>query len=71
VPVRLRKFLGTIVIVALVIIYALVATAVATVLLGDQPWWIALLYFLLTGLLWILPAMVIIRWMAGPPSNSD
>ncbi|WP_176083950.1 DUF2842 domain-containing protein [Martelella sp. HB161492] len=65
-PVRLRKFVGTILIILLVIVYALAATLIATHMLGDKAWWVALLYFALSGLLWILPAMVIIKWMAGP-----
>ena len=63
---RLRSFIGTILIIILVIVYALLATTIATLLLATSPWWVHFLYFLLSGLLWILPAMVIIRWMAGP-----
>lgn len=65
-PVRLRKFIGMLLIVALVVIYALVATTIASALLGASPWYIHLLYFFLTGLLWIVPAMFIIKWMEKP-----
>ncbi|MDP9808552.1 hypothetical protein J2W42_001394 [Rhizobium tibeticum] len=65
-PVRLRKFIGTILIVVLVFAYALLANTIAVATLGNAPWWGQLLYFFLTGLLWVLPAMVIIKWMAGP-----
>jgi hypothetical protein len=65
-PARLRSFIGTILIICLVIFYALAATTFATLLLGTSPWWVHLLYFLLSGLVWILPAMLIIKWMAGP-----
>ncbi|MGZ2405305.1 DUF2842 domain-containing protein [Rhizobium ruizarguesonis] len=68
-PVRLRKFIGTILIIVLVLVYALVANTIAVAMLGNAPWWGHLLYFLLTGLLWVLPAMVIIKWMAGPPQR--
>lgn len=62
---RLRSFVGTILIILLVIIYALAATTIATLLLATSPWWVHFLYFLFSGLLWILPAMAIIKWMAG------
>ncbi|MFK0383227.1 DUF2842 domain-containing protein [Rhizobium sp. RM] len=62
---RLRSFIGTIVIICLVVVYAVVATSVAAAILSQSPWWVHLAYFILTGLLWILPAMLIIRWMAG------
>ena len=31
----------------------------------------AYLYFLLTGLLWVIPAMLVIKWMAGPFNKPD
>lgn len=65
-PPRLRKLVGTVLIIVLVIVYALVATTVASATLGQSPWWIHLLYFLFTGLFWILPAMLIIKWMEKP-----
>lgn len=68
-PIRLRKFIGTILIIVLVLVYALVANTIAVATLGNAPWWGHLLYFLFTGLLWVLPAMVLIRWMAGPPQK--
>mgnify|MGYP001823081987 CR=1 FL=1 len=65
-PVRLRKLIGTFLLVLLVVVYALVATTVATHRLAESPWWVHLLYFFLSGLLWVIPAMWIIRWMAKP-----
>ena len=67
---RFRSFIGTILIIVLVIVYALAATTFATLLLGTAPWWVDFLYFLITGLLWVLPAMLIIKWMAGPKPKS-
>ena len=65
-PVRLRKFIGTILLIVLVVIYALIATTVASARLGQSSWLVHLAYFAISGLLWILPAMVLIKWMAGP-----
>ena len=69
-PVRLRKLIGMIVLVALVVLYALIATTVASYRLAESPWWVHLLYFLVSGLLWILPAMLVIRWMERPASGA-
>jgi hypothetical protein len=66
-PVRLKKLIGTFLLVALVIVYALVATIVAVAQLAESGPLVHFLYFLLGGLVWILPAMVIIKWMATPP----
>ncbi|MGO4440618.1 DUF2842 domain-containing protein [Rhizobium sp. RAF56] len=65
-PVRLRKFIGMILIVVLVVLYSMVATTIAVNALATSPWWVHLAYFVLTGLLWVVPAMLIIKWMAGP-----
>lgn len=65
-PVRLRKLIGTVLIVVLVILYALIATTVASNQLGQSAWWVHLLFFAISGLIWILPAMFIIRWMEKP-----
>jgi len=68
-PVRLKKLIGTILLVALVIVYALVATIVAVAQLSESGPLVHLVYFLVGGLLWILPAMLIIKWMAGSPRS--
>lgn len=65
-PPRFRSLIGTVVIICLVVIYAVAATAIASATLAQSPWWVHLAYFVLSGLLWILPAMLIIKWMAGP-----
>ena len=62
---RLRSFIGTIIIIFLVVAYAVLATSFATAALAQQPWWVHLAYFLISGVLWILPAMLVIKWMAG------
>ena len=68
-PVRLKKLIGTVLLVVLVIVYAIVATGFATARLGESGPMVHLAYFLFTGLLWILPAMAIIKWMVGKPGD--
>jgi hypothetical protein len=55
--------------VALVAIYAILSTAIAVAQLAQSGPLIHLAYFFLTGLLWIIPAMFIIRWMIGKPEH--
>ncbi len=66
-PIRLKKLIGTFLLVALVIIYALLATMIAVAQLAESGPLVHFAYFLFTGLLWILPAMAIIKWMMLPP----
>ncbi|MHA6685549.1 DUF2842 domain-containing protein [Mesorhizobium sp. A556] len=66
-PIRLKKLIGTVLLVALVIVYALVATIVAVAQLAESGPWVHFLFFLFSGLLWILPAMGIIKWLILEP----
>lgn len=65
-PLRLRKLIGTVLLVLLVIVYAMVATIVAVAQLAESGPLVQFSFFLFSGLLWVLPAMLLIRWMAGP-----
>ena len=70
-PYRLRKFIGMVVLVSLVVIYALVATTIASYRLADSAWYIHLAFFAFTDLLWVVPAMFIISWMEKRPKDSS
>ena len=69
--VRLKKLIGSVLIIVIAIIYALVATTIAAAKLADANAWIHLAYFLLTGLFWVVPAMFIITWMTKPPKPKN
>lgn len=68
---RTRKLIGTFLIVAIALLYALVATTIAAAKLADASGWVHLIYFLFTGILWVVPAMLIINWMLKPEKNSE
>jgi hypothetical protein len=61
---RIRKLIGAVALIALVIVWALIAMAVAQFPpIFNNPW-IAGLYYVVAGMGWILPAMPLIRWMS-------
>ncbi|WP_062114202.1 DUF2842 domain-containing protein [Aureimonas sp. AU40] len=64
-PIRLKKLVGTLLLVVFVAVYAVLATAYATLYLSASATYVHLLYFFATGILWIVPAMFVIRWMEG------
>lgn len=70
-PVRIKKLIGTVLLVLLVIVYALVATMVAVAQLAESGPVVHLVFFFLSGLLWILPAMWIIKWMVTPSKKAN
>lgn len=64
---RQRKFLGTIVLFLLIAVYAAIAVAVAIVLQVHNASKITeLLYYVIAGLLWVVPAGLLISWMQKP-----
>lgn len=69
--VRLKTFIGMFILVALVIVYAVVATAVAVAQLSESGPLMHMLYFFLTGFLWVLPAMVVVKWMLTEPKGKQ
>jgi uncharacterized membrane protein len=65
--IRLKKLIGTVMLIALVVIYALAATTFATYRLADSSAWAHLAFFVFSGILWVLPAMWLISWMERKP----
>ena len=70
-PFRLKKLIGSLLILLLAIIYALVATTIAAAQLGESSTWVQLAYFAFTGVFWIVPAMFIIKWMHKQPTGPN
>ena len=66
-PIRLKKPIGTVLLIVLVIVYALVATTVAVAQLSESGPLVHLAFFLFTGILWVVPAMGIIKWLIIEP----
>ena len=64
--IRARKFVGTIALLVLVSVWALLAMAFAQSVLTNINGFVATLYYIVAGLGWVLPAMPLISWMARP-----
>jgi Protein of unknown function (DUF2842) len=64
---RLKKLIGTLLLVALVVVYALAATTFATYRLAEASALVHLAFFALSGMIWVLPAMWLISWMERKP----
>jgi hypothetical protein len=62
--IRIRKLIGTVALLVLVAVWALLAMALAQSALTDVNSWVAALYYVVAGLGWVLPAMALIRWMS-------
>ena len=63
-PLRLRKFIGAILLITLVVTWALVAMALAQSPAIKANGLIEVIYYVVAGLAWVLPAMPLVRWMS-------
>jgi cation transporter-like permease len=70
-PVRLRKLFGAVALFVLVIVWALIAMAVAQFPAIRDNTVLSILYYVVAGLGWILPAMLLVSWMSAPRSGSE
>ncbi len=64
--IRTRKFIGTIALLVLVVVWSLMGMTIA-----QTPWLansglLQAIFYVVAGLGWVLPAMPIISWMARP-----
>jgi Protein of unknown function (DUF2842) len=65
-PVRLRKLIGTLALIVLVVTWALVAMALAQAPAIKANGVVEVIYYVVAGLGWVLPAMPLIAWMSRP-----
>jgi hypothetical protein len=65
-PIRLRKFIGAIALFVLVILWALVAMALAQAPAIHDSTLASVAYYVIAGIGWVLPALPLVRWMSAP-----
>jgi hypothetical protein len=62
--IRIRKLIGVFALFALVIVWALLAMAIAQFPPIFESRLIAGIYYVVAGIGWVLPAMPLIKWMS-------
>ena len=67
--VRTRKLIGAFGLFVLVALWSLLAMALAQSMLTSVNGIVAAAYYVAAGLGWVLPAMLLVRWMAKPRPN--
>jgi hypothetical protein len=61
---RFRKLVGAVALFMLVIVWALIAMAVAQFTAIRDNTVLSVLYYVIAGLGWVLPAMPLVSWMS-------
>ena len=66
---RIKKLIGTVLMLIWLPIYALICMGVAVRVLPHAAWYVALLYYALAGTLWIVPIGLSLPWMHREPAR--
>jgi hypothetical protein len=64
--IRTRKFLGGFLILAILVVYSLIAMVVGARVAIEWPEPGRIAFYAVAGLLWLPIVMIIVRWMARP-----
>jgi Protein of unknown function (DUF2842) len=64
-PLRLRKLIGGVALIVLVLTWALVAMALAQTPAIRGNGAVEVIYYVVAGLGWVLPGMLLVKWMSG------
>ena len=68
---RIRKLIGGAGMLMFVVVYALVAMALADSRpMQEAPDWLRVIAYVVLGLAWVLPLMPLIRWMEHNPRRA-
>ncbi len=60
---RIKKLIGTVLILLWITIYSLIAMRLAVEILPQANWLVSLLFYATAGLLWIVPVGLAFPWM--------
>jgi len=63
---RNRKLTGIFLFIGLLIIYPLIASVIYEQMLTGASNWVLLIYFVVAGFGWAVPAGILVKWMSRP-----
>jgi hypothetical protein len=63
-PIRLRKLIGAVALIVLVTVWSLIAMALAQLPVIKANGLVEVIYYVLAGLGWVLPGMLLVKWMS-------
>ncbi|GAK44099.1 conserved protein [Tepidicaulis marinus] len=65
-PMRLRKLIGTFLLMAWIIAYTVLAVTLGTASFFPQHVAVQLVYYVVAGIAWIFPVRYLLAWMQKP-----
>lgn len=64
-----KKLIGTVLMLIWLVIYALVVTGLAVRILPHAAWYVSLIFYAASGLLWMVPIGLALPWMYAEPKR--
>jgi hypothetical protein len=64
-----KKLIGTVLMLVWLVIYALVVTGLGVHILPHAAWYVSLLFYALSGVLWMVPIGLALPWMYAEPKR--
>jgi predicted membrane-bound spermidine synthase len=61
-PTRLRKLIGSLALLALIAIWIVLSVAIAYAVFRFENPFLAILYYVIAGIGWVVPAMPLVSW---------
>jgi hypothetical protein len=69
-PIRLRKLIGSLALLVLIAIWIVLSMAFAYAVFRFENPFLAVIYYVVAGIGWVLPAMPLVSWMVrGQPER--
>ena len=70
-PSRLRKLIGLLLLVPFLLTYLLIAMAVGAEFINSRGFLVELVFYVVAGLAWVLPAGLLVTWMQRPDRKAE
>ncbi len=67
---RIRKLVGTVILLVVLAIYSLLVAVAASAVLTGSNKFVEMIFYAIAGLAWVLPAGYLIRWMYATPKQA-
>jgi len=64
---RIRKLVGTVLLLVVLAIYSLLVGVAASAVLTGSNKFVEMIFYAIAGLAWVVPAGYLIRWMYATP----
>jgi len=66
-PLRIRKLIGAVALIVLVLVWSLLAMVIAQAVALQSSRIVEFAYYVIAGIGWVVPAMPLISWMSRVP----